>query len=222
MADFTLVPNNAPPNIAVTFTPLFLGTTFEWDFGDGGTSTDEVATHRYSAPGTYTVTLTQDGSPSSTEVTVTGIVGSSNTIDLPLENLTDAQWSSISVKGTISAFPQKFYDNGGYPTRQCLVWPVPTTQQAVTLWLWEPLTTFTSLDEDFTFPKGYERALRFALAAELASEFGKEIPPQVKAVADQAKAVIKRLNSTPQVLVGDPAIANRMQGYFNWLTGDTT
>jgi PKD repeat protein len=33
-------------------------TTWEWDFGDGGKSRDRNPSHIYSAPGTYTVTLT--------------------------------------------------------------------------------------------------------------------------------------------------------------------
>ncbi len=32
--------------------------SFSWDFGDGTTATGETASHTYSAPGTYTITLT--------------------------------------------------------------------------------------------------------------------------------------------------------------------
>jgi Zn-dependent metalloprotease len=35
--------------------------TYEWDFGDGGTSTDENPEHVYTEPGVYTVTLYADG-----------------------------------------------------------------------------------------------------------------------------------------------------------------
>lgn len=35
--------------------------TYEWDFGDGETSTDENPTHVYTEPGVYTVTLFADG-----------------------------------------------------------------------------------------------------------------------------------------------------------------
>lgn len=53
-----------------------------WDFGDGTTSTDDVPVHAYSAPGTYTVTLTTgiDGCTTVTHVDIvvnmsTGITG---------------------------------------------------------------------------------------------------------------------------------------------------
>jgi subtilisin-like proprotein convertase family protein len=53
-------------------------TSFEWDFGDGNTDTlNNPAMHTYSAPGTYTITLTQVnpcGTYISTQViTITGI-----------------------------------------------------------------------------------------------------------------------------------------------------
>lgn len=36
-------------------------TTYLWNFGDGGTSTEQNPTYTYEVPGTYTVTLTVDG-----------------------------------------------------------------------------------------------------------------------------------------------------------------
>jgi gliding motility-associated-like protein len=46
----------APYNAAFTNTSL-AGQTFQWDFGDGSTSTDINPTHLYPVAGTYTVTL---------------------------------------------------------------------------------------------------------------------------------------------------------------------
>lgn len=42
-----------------TFTDLSIGAdTWQWDFGDGNTSTQQSPVHTYNVPGTYTVTLT--------------------------------------------------------------------------------------------------------------------------------------------------------------------
>jgi len=54
--------------LTATFTNTSSGaTTYAWDFGDGGSSTDENPSHTYGADGTYSVTLTaSDGSDSGT------------------------------------------------------------------------------------------------------------------------------------------------------------
>ncbi|MCX2742748.1 PKD domain-containing protein [Mangrovivirga sp. M17] len=57
-ADFSY----ATSGLDVTFTNNSLNaTTYQWDFGDGNTSTAENPTHSYAADGTYTVTLTASG-----------------------------------------------------------------------------------------------------------------------------------------------------------------
>ena len=147
--------------------------------------------------------------------------GPSTYIDLPTNQLTDEQYANLGIKYFQSAFPQKWYDDGNYPLRTISVWPIPNTDHKVLLWLWQPLIDAQDLDTDIVFPQGYERALRFALAIELAAEFGKSVPEPVKRIAMRSKATIKRLNSTPQLLTGDNAIASDQQSLFNYVTGDT-
>jgi PKD repeat protein len=61
-AEFSFTPDEAQIDEVVTFTDQSTdadGTivSWEWDFGDGSTSTDQNPTHSYSEPGSYTVTL---------------------------------------------------------------------------------------------------------------------------------------------------------------------
>ncbi|HUP21736.1 MAG TPA: PKD domain-containing protein [Thermoanaerobaculia bacterium] len=62
-ADFTFGTNN----LTVVFTDTSTGrpTRWQWDFGDGNTSTLQNPTHAYSAPGTYVVTLIASNSQGS-------------------------------------------------------------------------------------------------------------------------------------------------------------
>jgi PKD repeat protein len=62
VADFTYTPDTISPGDEVQFTDASQGGmppyTYEWDFGDGTTSTEANPTHTYDTAGEYTVTLT--------------------------------------------------------------------------------------------------------------------------------------------------------------------
>ena len=56
-AQFTTPPTGCVPYTAEFTNTSLAGQSFQWNFGDGGTSTDINPTHLYSAAGTYTITL---------------------------------------------------------------------------------------------------------------------------------------------------------------------
>jgi PKD repeat protein len=73
-ADFTFGTNN----LTVVFTDTTTGrpTRWQWDFGDGNTSTLQNPTHTYSAPGTYVVTLIASNSQGSDTISkFVGVTG---------------------------------------------------------------------------------------------------------------------------------------------------
>ena len=57
VAQFTTPPTGCIPYTAVFTNTSIAGQTFQWDFGDGATSTAINPTHLYPASGTYTITL---------------------------------------------------------------------------------------------------------------------------------------------------------------------
>ncbi|MES2892842.1 MAG: PKD domain-containing protein [Bacteroidota bacterium] len=57
-AAFTTPPNGCVPYLAEFTNTSLGGLSFQWDFGDGGTSTDVNPTHLYSSTGTFLVRLT--------------------------------------------------------------------------------------------------------------------------------------------------------------------
>lgn len=145
--------------------------------------------------------------------------GTPQAVDIPVGLLTDAEYASIGVKQTPSAFPFLIYDNGDYPLRTIFTFPVPNQTTEIVLWLRQPLIDVTNLDGQVMYPKGYERAFRFNLACEVAAEFMKEIPSRVELVAEASKADIARLNFNPRYAAGDGGL-NGGKKTWNYVTGN--
>jgi PKD repeat protein len=76
VAAFTADKLNVVTGEAVQFTDQSTGppTSWDWDFGDGGSSTAENPNHAYSTPGTYTVSLTATNSVGSDTETKTDYI----------------------------------------------------------------------------------------------------------------------------------------------------
>lgn len=87
-AGFTFNPVSAcafdPVSFTNTSTGTFGGTTYNWNFGDGATSTSQNPSHAYTAPGTYNVTLTQTNGPGCTSTFNTSVT----IIDAPVPLIT--------------------------------------------------------------------------------------------------------------------------------------
>jgi hypothetical protein len=81
-ANFAADVTSGPAALTVQFTDQSIGdfTSYAWSFGDGGTSTAQNPSHEYLNPGTYTVSLTVDGSTGSatkTRYSMIEVVGQS-------------------------------------------------------------------------------------------------------------------------------------------------
>jgi PKD repeat protein len=62
IAGFTMDTSGGCPGASITFTPTFSGaTSFNWDFGDGATSTDTFPTHTFDTLGDFPITLSVVG-----------------------------------------------------------------------------------------------------------------------------------------------------------------
>ncbi|HTF03815.1 MAG TPA: PKD domain-containing protein, partial [Bacteroidia bacterium] len=112
VASFTFNPNNQCAGLPVTFTNTSTGTTasttYNWNFGDAGTSTQQNPTHTYAAGGTYTVTLV-----------VTNFVGCTSTFTMAVTALAIPL---VSIAG----------NDGDGNTINCLLPGDPTTSEIVT------------------------------------------------------------------------------------------
>lgn len=151
-------------------------------------------------------------------------LNNSNTpLELPMQIWTVDQWAAESLKQTQSALPMALYYDYGFSTTgrgTVSLWPVPSVGTLnIALYTPTALTQFANLATPYTFPPGYDRALRLQLAVELAPEFGRPIDPTLAALAEDAFADIKRANTRLMDLTVDEALLRRSD-LFNWYTGE--
>ena len=135
-------------------------------------------------------------------------------IDYQLEPLTQAQWNEILQKSQESQLPEAVYYEPTFPDGTLRFWPVPLEALTVTLAINMQLGAVADINDDLAFPPGYERALVYALAVELAPEYPSvTLSQRVIDTADEALADIKRANNTQnQAATFDIALAGGCGG----------
>lgn len=94
VARFSAAPLSGSVPFTVSFTDESTNTptAWSWDFGDGGTSTDQNPSHEYTAAGDYTVTLTATNDGGSDEESKAGYITAT------------APYIDISISGSINAW----------------------------------------------------------------------------------------------------------------------
>lgn len=149
--------------------------------------------------------------------------------ELPLRKVSIQQWAQeFPAKTVTSSLPTAFYEDGGFPFINVTMWPVPSVATStIALYSWSPLATFADLDTDYTFPPGYDLALRFNLGELLWPMFvvnsksnGNQMQLQmVQQMARAAKAKIKTINQPVLNMRIDSQLTGNRRG-FNWITGE--
>jgi serine protease len=99
-ADFAGSPTSGTYPLAVGFTDLSSGspTSWDWTFGDGGSSTQQNPSHTYTTAGTFTVSLTAANASGSDTMTKTGYI----TVNEPGVTAFITASGETSVTGTVS------------------------------------------------------------------------------------------------------------------------
>lgn len=117
--------------------------------------------------------------------------------DTLLRKTTAGEWASITNKTLPGPYPSHFNYEVGAPTGLFQLYPVPNQELELHLVTWKQLDRFPSLETVVELPKGYERALAYNLAIELAPEFSVKVTPITQSVALQSLEFIRRQNSRP-------------------------
>lgn len=142
-------------------------------------------------------------------------------VDYPIIPVDYDDYAVIKLKTLSNVYPEYLYFDKSSPVLgQIYLYPVPSTASTFNLYSRKALTKFSSLTDDITLPPGYERALKYCLAVDIAPEYQIGAGQDIIALAVEAKAKLKRTNKRPLTLQIDPAaLAVSGKRRFNIYTG---
>jgi hypothetical protein len=110
-------------------------------------------------------------------------------IDYPLEIISDTNYNSIQDKST-SGLPDKLFYDGAYPLGNITLSPVPIAGYTLTLLSEKPMATL-GLDDEFSFPAGWEEMIVYNLALRLCLEYAVAPTDVLVLLAREAKGNVK-------------------------------
>ena len=121
----------------------------------------------------------------------------SSNIDYPVELVTVERWDAITDKTVSSDLPTLAYYEPSYTTGTLQLWPVPSSAVSLRIVTWTSASTFAATSTSVSLPQGYERAIAYNLAIELAPEYEREPAGAVQQIAVESLAAVKRGNQRP-------------------------
>lgn len=135
-----------------------------------------------------------------------------NSVDYPIQPWTLEQYAGISFKEQQTQIIERMVFINEFPLATIILYPTPS--QALPIFINFPiiLTNVAGLSSLLTLPPGYARALQYAVALELAPQYGS--PIDVSAYARSTLAKIKRANRTTPVSTMDTAIVGSGSSIF--------
>lgn len=120
----------------------------------------------------------------------------SGSTDYQLQLISPEQYElEIPVKTVSSTIPQYLSYDNAYPYPTIRIYPVPATNNSLYMLYNKPLETIASLDTTVDLPPGWNRAIKYNLAIEMAPEFGQEPSASVVDTARKSLGAIKRATS---------------------------
>lgn len=136
-----------------------------------------------------------------------------NNLSYSLILINQDQYNGIALKGSTSTYPNVMFVNMTMPDIEMYLYPVPTSALEFHLVSVQQLTQPATLATNLVFPPGYERALKYALAMEVAPEYGIEPLPQVKRIAMTSKRTLKRINNPDDIMAMPYSLIARNQRF---------
>jgi hypothetical protein len=136
--------------------------------------------------------------------------------DYKLDIIPNARYQEIFQKGILTTYPRWLLFVRTYPYGTITLWPVPNKACQLSISQWSQFTQFTSLTDVVCLPPGFKKTLGYALAMELAPEYGIS-PDLFLREANRSKSVLKTINFEPVLMCTDSSLLPRRA--FNLLSG---
>lgn len=134
-------------------------------------------------------------------------------MDVPIFGWDD--YAAIRLKSLSNTIPQYVYIDNAYPLANVYIYPIPSAAYQMLFFSEKPLTEAAALTTTLSFPPGYLRAIKYALAVEIAHEYHIDVGSDIKAIATNSIANIKRANRKLTTSQIDPAILSPRGTRYN-------
>jgi hypothetical protein len=138
--------------------------------------------------------------------------------EFPIEMIDNIRWGQITVKSSSASYPRYIYIDYNYPLQKVYLYPTPSEANTLILHNYRKLSSFATLTTSASLPDGYERAVIYNLALELAPDYGKEPSALILKIAEEGLANVKRVNIKPRTLRVDEAVGGK--GAYDYRIGE--
>lgn len=141
--------------------------------------------------------------------------------ELPLKIYNVQEFADLTQKTLTTSQPEALYFSRGTPLSTITLYTVPSVANKLVLYSRKALTNFANINDTIELPAGYQRALRYNLALELAVEYGKAPSDYIMVTAQELKAQLMRVNLDPVYLKSDiQGIVQDSQKPYNIYRGE--
>ncbi len=143
----------------------------------------------------------------------------SNSVNYPVNVVTRDKWNQIGQLTQTSDLPNTLFYDAQYPLGIINIFPIPLV--ANTLYFTSLLQlnesgAIDTLDDNLTFPPGYELAIQKNLCVIVKPFFkSAQLDPDIASMAMHTKRVLKRANKRTMIAQFDVAIVAKVPGAYN-------
>jgi hypothetical protein len=146
----------------------------------------------------------------------TAVVRDDAGTDYSLEPMSSIEYQGIGIKDTESNYPSRYYYSPGVPLASFTLYPVPTLALSLILTSWRPLAAFATGAANIVLPPGYEDALAYNLAVNLAPEYGiGSVNPIVLKKAVETLSHLKTINEEIPLMQNDAMYLSSSRGGYD-------